>query len=105
MLLAEQLEGDKIICQLAMAHGLHARPAAGLARIAKDYEGELWVENLDSDSPAVSARSVTKLISLGGLLGHRLQITATGPDSEKILRTIREAIQGGLGDPVNPHSC
>lgn len=99
-LLVQKLDGQQLICPLPMSHGLHARPAANLARIAKGFEAEIWVENLDSDSPAVSARSVTKLISLGAQLGHRLQITAEGTDAAAALATIGEAISAGLGDPV-----
>ncbi|WP_097462191.1 phosphoenolpyruvate--protein phosphotransferase [Mangrovitalea sediminis] len=99
-LVSQRLKGRHVVCPLTMQHGLHARPAAALARIAKDFRADIWVENLDSDSPAVSARSVTKLIGLGAALGHRLQITADGEDADAALTTIRQAIAGGLGDPV-----
>lgn len=101
-LAAQSLPGQHIHCILPMQHGLHARPAAALSRIAKGFDARIWVENLDSDSPAISARSVTKLIGLGAVLGHRLQITADGDDAEAALEAIREGIAGGLGDPVVP---
>ncbi len=100
LLVAQELAGKQTVCRLAMPHGLHARPAANLARLAKDFSAEIWVENLDGDSPAVSALSVTKLISLGGLLGHRLQLTANGEDAEAALTQLSDAIAGGLGDSV-----
>ncbi|AJQ95112.1 phosphoenolpyruvate--protein phosphotransferase [Gynuella sunshinyii] len=100
LLISQSLAGQQVVCPLPIAHGLHARPAAALARIAKQYDAEIWIENLDSDSPAVSARSVTKLISLGAQLGHRLQITVDDAKADSILEVIAKAIAGGLGDPV-----
>ncbi len=94
--------GHKVSCVLPMAHGLHARPAALLARLAKSWEGEFWVENLDGDSPAVSLRSVTKLLGLGAAFGHRLQITSNSPRADEALAALKSAIEGGLGDPVIP---
>lgn len=100
LLLVQKLEGEQVVCPVPIAHGLHARPAASLARISKQFEADIWVENLDSDSPAVSARSVTKLISLAARIGHRLQFTTDSPDAKSILKTISTAVAGGLGDPV-----
>ncbi|GAA3953189.1 phosphoenolpyruvate--protein phosphotransferase [Allohahella marinimesophila] len=100
LLMATELKGQQVVCRLAMPHGLHARPAAILAKLAKGYESQIWVENLDGSGSEVSAQSVTKLISLGAGLGDRLRLTMDGPEAEAALANICEAIAGGLGDPV-----
>jgi phosphoenolpyruvate-protein phosphotransferase len=102
LLLVREMQGRQVVCRLPMAHGLHARPAANLAKIAKGFTGEIWIENLDGDSAVVSAHSVTKLISLGAAFGHRLCITMDSPLAEQALSAISLAIAGGLGDPVIP---
>jgi phosphocarrier protein FPr len=102
LLVASNLKGKQVVCRLPMEHGLHARPAATLARMAKAYDDQIWVENLDGSSAEVSAQSVTKLISLGAGFADRLRITMDGPDADAALSKLCEAIAGGLGDPVMP---
>tara|TARA_R100000306_G_scaffold47172_2_gene44982 strand:- start:46534 stop:49485 length:2952 start_codon:yes stop_codon:yes gene_type:complete len=100
LLSASELAGQQVVCRLPMPHGLHARPAANLARLAKNYNTQIWVENLDGHGSEVSAQSVTKLISLGAGLGDRLRFTIDGPEADKALAEICAAVSGGLGDPV-----
>ncbi len=99
-LVAQDVDGERATCRIAMPHGLHARPAAQLARLAKGFKAEIWVENLDGDSAAVSALSLTKLIGLGAELGDRLQFIAQGEDASQALRELTVAVKNGLGDPI-----
>lgn len=61
---------------LANPHGLHARPAKVLAQLAKGFEGEIRVRLLDSAQPAVSVKSLSKLLSLGARRGQVLELVA-----------------------------
>ncbi len=54
------------------AAGLHARPAAALARALTQSGLDLHVRNVDADGERVSASSVLALLSLGAAQGHRL---------------------------------
>ena len=50
---------------LANAHGLHARPAKILAQLAKGFDGDIRVRIVDGTENPVSAKSLSKLLSLG----------------------------------------
>ncbi|MEH8220044.1 fused PTS fructose transporter subunit IIA/HPr protein [Aeromonas veronii] len=80
------------------SHGLHARPGAMLVKVAKEYESDIRVANLDGSGEAVSAKSLMKVIGLGVKCGHRLAFRAEGADAEAALKGIGEAIAAGLGE-------
>ncbi|WP_025095158.1 phosphoenolpyruvate--protein phosphotransferase [Acinetobacter soli] len=86
---------------LANAHGLHARPATQLVNLTKTFSGDLQV-SVDGGS-FVSAKSLTKLLSLGCQRGQRLTFIAE-PDTDAILALdqIVEAVRDGLGEEVEP---
>ncbi|PJG60792.1 fused PTS fructose transporter subunit IIA/HPr protein [Aeromonas cavernicola] len=79
-------------------HGLHARPGAMLVKVAKEYEADIRVANLDGSGEAVSAKSLMKVIGLGVKCGHRLAFRAEGADAEAALKGIGVAIAAGLGE-------
>ncbi|MGL4793558.1 MAG: fused PTS fructose transporter subunit IIA/HPr protein [Aeromonas jandaei] len=79
-------------------HGLHARPGAMLVKVAKEFESDIRVANLDGSGEAVSAKSLMKVIGLGVKCGHRLAFRAEGADAEAALKGIGEAIAAGLGE-------
>ncbi|WP_132650647.1 phosphoenolpyruvate--protein phosphotransferase, partial [Pseudomonas aeruginosa] len=53
---------------LANPHGLHARPAQALAQLAKGFAGEIRVRLADSEAAPVSAKSLSKLLAIVGLV-------------------------------------
>ena len=79
-------------------HGLHARPGAMLVKVAKEFESDIRVANLDGSGEAVSAKSLMKVIGLGVKCGHRLAFRAEGADAEAALKGIGAAIAAGLGE-------
>ena len=79
-------------------HGLHARPAAMLVNEVKKYSASVAVQNLDRNSPLVSAKSLMKVVALGVVKGHRLRFVATGEDAQKAIDGIGVAIEAGLGE-------
>ena len=79
-------------------HGLHARPAAMLVNEVKKYSASVAVQNLDRNSPLVSAKSLMKVVALGVVKGHRLRFVATGEDAQKAIDGIGAAIEAGLGE-------
>ncbi|MFU8925206.1 phosphoenolpyruvate--protein phosphotransferase [Acinetobacter puyangensis] len=87
--------------QLANAHGLHARPATQLVNITKKFQGEIHVQ-VDNGA-FVSAKSLTKLLSLGCQRGQHLTFIAE-PDSDAVqgLSQIIAAVQHGLGEEIQP---
>ncbi len=86
---------------LANDHGLHARPATALAALTKSMDGEIKVA-VDAGE-YVSAKSLTRLLSLGAIKGQTLKFIAE-PDTEAalMLDKVIEAVRSGLGESVSP---
>ena len=82
--------------KLPLAHGLHARPAARIAKLAGDYDAT--TEIVTEDGRAASARSSVAMLGLA--LGHGAAITvrAAGPDAERAVTAIAELIESGMGE-------
>ncbi|MFC3609505.1 phosphoenolpyruvate--protein phosphotransferase [Stutzerimonas tarimensis] len=87
---------------LANAHGLHARPAKALAELAQSFDGQIRVRLADSDSPGVSARSMSKLLVLGAQRGQVLEFLAEPQIAADALPALVEAVRAGLGEAVDP---
>ncbi|RAU49637.1 MULTISPECIES: phosphoenolpyruvate--protein phosphotransferase [unclassified Pseudomonas] len=87
---------------LANAHGLHARPAKILAQLAKGFEGDVRVRVLDSAENPVSAKSLSKLLSLGVRRGQVLEFIAEPSIAADALPALIAAVQEGLGEAVEP---
>ncbi|KJK08042.1 phosphoenolpyruvate--protein phosphotransferase [Pseudomonas tussilaginis] len=85
---------------LANAHGLHARPAKVLAQLAKAFDGEVRLRLVDSGQAAVSAKSLSKLLSLGARRGQVLEIIAEPNVAAAALPALLAAIEQGLGEEV-----
>lgn len=106
--LLETLGGDSIAdwpslrVPLANTHGLHARPAKELAQAAKAFAGEIRIRVADSGQPAVSARSLSKLLALGVRRGQVLELLAEPAIADEALPALRDAILAGLGETVEP---
>lgn len=80
-------------------HGLHARPATALSDLAKLVAGEIKVAV--DDGAFVSAKSLTRLLSLGAQKGQTLTfIGETNTDAVAHLPKLIAAVQAGLGENV-----
>jgi len=71
--------------------GLHARPAARLARTAAGYEATVTVNGAD-------AASVLALIGLGVVGGQTITVTAAGPQASTALVAVIDEIEAGFGE-------
>lgn len=71
--------------------GLHARPAAQLARTAASFDAAVTVDGVD-------AASVLALIGLGTKGGHEVTVTATGPQARAALTAVVDEIESGFGE-------
>ncbi|AZC16291.1 phosphoenolpyruvate--protein phosphotransferase [Pseudomonas sp. CMR5c] len=87
---------------LANAHGLHARPAKELAQLAKGFDGEIRIRLADGNEPAVSLKSLSKLLSLGVRRGQVLELIAEPSIATEALPVLLAAIEQGLGEEVEP---
>lgn len=82
-------------------HGLHARPATALTKVAGQFVGEVLVATGDE---WVSAKSLMKILSLGVGYGQTLKVKISqDPDEQiakQVLADIVKEIKAGLGEEV-----
>ncbi|WP_028584381.1 phosphoenolpyruvate--protein phosphotransferase [Desulfogranum mediterraneum] len=82
--------------------GLHARPAAVLAGLAKKFQAEI---GLLKGEQRANAKSVVSIMKLNVAHLDKVQICAVGPDAAAALEEILPKLESGLGDqgttPVN----
>ncbi|AEG43943.1 dihydroxyacetone kinase phosphoryl donor subunit DhaM [Isoptericola variabilis] len=71
--------------------GLHARPAAVLARTVADLGVPMTVDGVD-------ATSVLQLLALGATGGRELEIAARGERAEAAVAVVVGLIEGGFGE-------
>lgn len=96
--LAETGGEESAIFVLSNSHGLHARPAAELVRLIRQWPEDILVENLDRPGARVSGRSMMKVIALGAKCGHRLKFTTSGLQAREALAAISTAIDQQFGE-------
>jgi phosphocarrier protein FPr len=75
--------------------GLHARPAAVLANLAKKYQSTIRLHYGDQQA---NARSVVGLMGLEIGRGAEVYLQATGLDAEVAIPELTAAMQSGLGE-------
>ncbi len=96
---ATGIQGEEsAIYVLSNSHGLHARPAAELVRLIRQWPEDILIENLDRPSAPVSGRSMMKVISLGAKQGHRLKFTTHGPRAREAIAAIGTAFEQQFGE-------
>ena len=79
--------------------GLHARPAALVVSLAGRFDADLRLAK-EGGPGAVSARSLTGLMTLMARKGDRLLATASGPQAGEAVAALEELAAGGFGDGV-----
>lgn len=80
--------------------GLHARPAAQVARELHDTQAEIRVGI--PDAAGVSARSLLDMVSLGATAGTELIIEGWGPGAEAAVQRIAALAREGFGEGTAP---
>lgn len=71
--------------------GLHARPAAVLARTIADSGSRVTVDGVDGSS-------VLELMRLGATGGHELTLVASGPAAQETLQRVVALVESGFGE-------
>lgn len=83
-------------------HGLHARPAAVLVALAARYDATLQIENLDAGTGPADARSLSAVATLDARHGHRLRVSATGPQAAEALAAVEHLPGTRFTDDARP---
>jgi phosphocarrier protein FPr len=98
----ESARAETARVRLLNAHGLHARPAKELVQVARRHSVPIRVRLLEGDAEAVSAASMTSILSLGARRGQTLVFSAEGEGAARAISELVDAVRGGLGEPVTP---
>ncbi|HET6500992.1 MAG TPA: dihydroxyacetone kinase phosphoryl donor subunit DhaM [Amycolatopsis sp.] len=91
---------ESVELELSNEVGLHARPAALLARSLARIEADVSVRLGEQEA---DAHSVLALMSLGARKGDRIEIRARGAQAEQALRTVTELVEGHFGEADGTH--
>lgn len=85
--------GDELAATVTLRNrlGLHARPAASLARLMAGFDAVVVVDG-------VNATSVLELMTLGATGGRELEVRVSGPQRAEALAALVEAVEGGFGE-------
>lgn len=79
--------------------GLHARPAATLVGLARQYHAEVRLRRGDD---VANAKSIVAIMGLGLARGEKIVVTAHGTDAQEAVEAIAPAIRDGLGEDCPP---
>lgn len=75
--------------------GIHARPAATLAKTASPFKSDIVIL---VGEKKLQAKSVLNLMSAAIKCGTEITIECNGEDEEEALKTVVAAIESGLGE-------
>lgn len=77
--------------------GLHARPVAMLANLAKQYSSQIRIRRGEQQA---NVKSLVAVLALGIAKGQKVQVLADGPDAAQAVKELAQAIREGLGEEV-----
>lgn len=75
---------------LASKHGLHARPAADLVRLAGRFRSDV---KLTKEDITVDAKSIMGVMMLAAECGSEVLITAEGTDESEAVQAVAEFLE------------
>ena len=78
---------------VGIRQGLHARPAALVAREARKWQSRI---ELVAAAQRVDGKSILDLLTLAAEAGTRLVVEATGPDADEAVAAIGRLFDGNF---------
>ena len=82
--------------------GLHARPAALLAALAKRFESKILLQH---EGESANAKSLTAILALAVGGGDKVVVSAHGPDAADAVAHLAGALAEGLGEGAGEASA
>lgn len=82
---------------LTNRQGLHARPAHLFVQTANAYASDIQVGRVDQDE-RVDGKSIMGMMMLAAEPGTELELAATGPDADAMLRALADLVAAGFGE-------
>ncbi len=78
--------------------GLHARPAAEFVKTATTFPCTITVRNVSAATPAVNAKSILSVLTLGVTQGDEIEVKAEGEQAEAALQALAHLVQTNFGE-------
>jgi phosphotransferase system HPr (HPr) family protein len=75
--------------------GLHARPAALIAKSARKAKSDIWI---NKDDTKVDASSMIDILSIACQKGSKITLTADSSEDIEIFEEIKDIILNGFGE-------
>ena len=75
--------------------GLHLRPAGVLSQTAMEFKSDITIV---SGEKKIVAKSVLNVMAAGIKCGTEITLICDGEDEEEAMKTVSQAIEGGLGE-------
>jgi multiphosphoryl transfer protein len=86
-------EGLTLRLDVSNPLGLHARPAARFVQTAAAFDGSIEVTNLTTGRGPANGRSLNGLATLGIRQGHKILVSAHGPEAAAALAALGDLAQ------------
>lgn len=91
-IIASEKQTPELVFTIQNQMGLHARPAAKLVAIAAQFQSDITLRNMTTQSQAVNAKSINQVVTSGIRQGHKITIAATGNDATQALAALQQLI-------------
>ncbi len=89
---------EELVCSEVIINnslGLHARPAAILAKEASKYKSDI---KIIMDKTEVDAKSILDILTLAAPKGKSIKLIAKGEDAKEAIKNIKSLIEEGFGE-------
>ncbi|MDQ1627798.1 MAG: multiphosphoryl transfer protein [Actinomycetota bacterium] len=80
-------------------HGLHARPAARLVSEVSGLDASVQLRNLTNGAGPVPAASLSRVATLAALLGHEVEVRASGPQAHEAVEHLLTLAKRRFDEP------
>ena len=81
--------------QIVNKHGLHARPAAEVVKVASRFASEITIVRDDLE---VNGKSIMGVMMLAAEFGASITLRANGPDAEAALEALAALVATRFGE-------
>lgn len=89
--ITETARGLRLDLILNLPNGLHSRPSAKLAKMARNFDVDIM---LSSDRGEADAKSMLDVLSVAPEKGARISLLAKGPDARQALVCLADFLSG-----------
>ncbi|HAJ61760.1 MAG TPA: phosphoenolpyruvate--protein phosphotransferase, partial [Cyanobacteria bacterium UBA8543] len=78
--------------------GLHARPAAKFVATASQFQSQITLRNITTNSPWVNGKSINQVITLSIHNGDDIAIAADGSTADEALQALQHLVETNFGE-------